>query len=130
VDDSQPAAAPESGLLAALRRLGLTLAGLLHTRLELVATELEEERNRILRLLLLALAAAFFLALGVVLLTFFIIVLAWESHRILAAGLLTAAYLAIGAFLAMSARDAAKAQAKLFAATLAELRKDRDELLS
>ena len=62
MDASQPGAAAEAGLLPALRRLGLTLAGLLHTRLELVATELEEERNRILRLLLLTLAAGFFLA--------------------------------------------------------------------
>src|SRR5262249_6273688 len=98
--------------------------------LELVATELEEERNRLLRLLLLTLAAGFFFALGTILLTFFIIVLAWDTHRILAAGLLTAAYFAIGALFAMSARDAAKAHAKLFAATLAELKKDRDELLS
>lgn len=127
MDDGQPGAARESGLLAALRRLGATTVELLYTRLELVATELEEERNRILRLLLLAVAAGFFLALGIVVLTFFIIILAWDN-RVLAAGLLTAAYLGIGAILAVIARDALKAHAKLFAATLAELKKDRDKL--
>ena len=128
MDDGEPGAARETGLLAALRRLALAAAGLLQTRLELVATELEEERNRILRLLLLTLAAFFFLGLGIIVLTFFIIVLAWDTHRVLAAGLLAAAYLGIGAVLAVNAREAAKASTKLFAATLAEFRKDRDRL--
>lgn len=128
MDGGEPGTARESGLLAALRRLALTTVGLLHTRLELIATELEEERNRILRLLLLIAAAGFFLAFGVILLTFFLIVLAWDTHRVLAVGLLTAAYLLAGLIFAMKARDAARAQAKLFAATLAELRKDREEL--
>ena len=128
MDDGQPGSARESGLLASLRRLGTTTVELLYTRLELVATELEEERNRILRLLLLTAAAGFFIALGIVLLTLFIIILSWDSHRVLAAGLLTAAYFAIGGLFALGARNAARTHAKLFAATLAELRKDRDEL--
>jgi uncharacterized membrane protein YqjE len=130
VDDSQPGAAREAGLLASLRSLAATAVELLRTRFQLVATELEEERTRLLRLLALSLAAAFFLALGVVSLTFFVIILAWDTHRVLAAGLLTAAYLGIGAIFVLYARNAAKAQAKLFSATLAELRKDHDQLVS
>ena len=78
--------------------------------------------------LVLACAAGVFLALGVVALTFFIILLAWDTHRVLAAGLLTAAYLGIGALLAFNARAAAREKSKLFSASLAELRKDRDAL--
>ena len=128
MDDGQPGMARESGLLAALRRLGATTVELLYTRLELVATELEEERNRILRLLLLTAAAGFFLALGIVLLTLFIIIVAWDTNRVLAAGLLTSAYFLIGGIFAVTARNAARTHAKLFAATLAELKKDRDGL--
>ena len=117
-------------MLASLRSLAATAVEVLRTRFQLVATELEEERNRLLRLLALSLAAAFFLALGIVSLTFFVIILAWDNHRVLAAGLLTAAYLGIGAILALYARNAAKAQAKLFSASLAELRKDHDQLVS
>jgi uncharacterized membrane protein YqjE len=127
VDDGQPGAARESGVLAALRRLGSTTVELLYTRLELVVTELEEERNRILRILVLVVAAGLFLALGIIVLTFFIIIFAWDN-RVLVAGLLTAAYLGIGAVLAVIARDALRTHVRLFAATLAELKKDRDKL--
>ena len=128
MDDGRPGTARESGVLAALRRLGATTVELLYTRLELVATELEEERNRILRLLLLTVAAIFFLVAGILLLTFFIIIVAWDTHRVLAAGLLTVLYFVIGGIFAINARNAAKTHAKLFTATLAELKKDRDGL--
>jgi len=128
VDESPPGASRDSGLLAALRRLAATAVGLLQTRIELVATELEEERARVFRILMLAAAAGFFLALGVVAFTFFAILLAWDNNRVLAAGLLTAGYLGVGAILALSARNAAKKKTKLFSASLAELKKDRDEL--
>jgi len=128
VDADPPGVSRQSGLLAALRRLAATAVGLLQTRIELLATELQEERARVFRVLVLACAAGVFLALGVVALTFFIILLAWDTHRVLAAGLLTAAYLGIGALLAFNARAAAREKSKLFSASLAELRKDRDAL--
>lgn len=115
-------------MLAALRRLVATAVGLLQTRIELIATELEEEGARLFRILVLAVAAGFFLALGVVALTFFAILLAWDNHRELAAGLLTAGYLGVGAILALGARNAAKKKTKLFSASLAELKKDREGL--
>ena len=128
MDADPPGVSRQSGLLAALRRLAATAVGLLQTRIELLATELQEERARVFRVLVLACAAGVFLALGVVALTFFIILLAWDTHRVLAAGLLTAAYLGIGALLAFNARAAAREKSKLFSASLAELRKDRDAL--
>jgi uncharacterized membrane protein YqjE len=128
VDESPPGASRDSGVLAALRRLAATAVGLLQTRIELLATELEEERARVFRILLLTVAALVFLALGVITLTFLVILLAWDTHRVLAAGLLTAAFLGIGALLALNARNAAKEKTKLFSASLAELAKDRDKL--
>ena len=128
MDDGQPGTTRESGVLAALRRLASSAVELLYTRLELIATELEEERNRLLHLLVLIVASSFFLTLGIILLTFFIVVLAWDTHRVLAVGLLTVAYLVIGVILAAKAHAAAKTHARLFAATLAELKKDRDGL--
>ena len=128
VDEPPPGTSRDAGLLAALRRLAATAVGLLQTRLELIATELDEEFKRVLRLLILSLVACFFLALGIITLTLFIILLAWDTHRVLAAGLLAAAYLGIGAVVAMNARNAAKAATRLFSASLAELRKDLDEL--
>ncbi|MCC7487374.1 MAG: phage holin family protein [Burkholderiales bacterium] len=126
--EGQRGATREPGLLAALRRLAATAVELARTRLELLAAELDEERSRVVRLLLLALGACFFAALGIVTLTFFIIMLAWDSNRLLAAGLLAAAYIGIGAVFAFLARAAARERSRLFAASLAELRKDRDAL--
>jgi uncharacterized membrane protein YqjE len=128
VDDSQPGTPADSGLLAALRRLATTVVDLLRTRLGLLAAELEEERGRIVRFLVLAVSAGFFLALGIVSLTFFVILLAWETRPVLVAGLLTAAYLLIGAVLAVKARNIIFIKSKLFSASLEELRKDRDGL--
>ena len=115
-------------MLATLRRLAATAVALLQTRLELIAAELDEERNRLIRLLLLSVVAGFFLAIGVVTLTIFVILLAWDKHGLLAAGLLTAIYLGIGIAVALSVRKLASARSKLLSATLGELRKDRDEL--
>jgi uncharacterized membrane protein YqjE len=115
-------------LLAVLRRLATTVVGLLRTRLELFAAELEEERARILRFLVLAVSAGFFLALGIVSLTFFVILLAWDTRPVLAAGLLTGAYLVIGVVLGVKARNIINTRTRLFSASLEELRKDRDEV--
>lgn len=122
------AAAESSGLLASLRRLAATLVAVFQTRLELLATEVEEERVRLGRLLLLGAAAAFFLALGMLTLTLFVIVLFWDTHRLLVAGLLAALYLGAGLAIAFAARREARARPRLFAASLSELAKDRERL--
>jgi uncharacterized membrane protein YqjE len=98
------------------------------TRLELLATEVEEERVRLGRLLLLGAAAAFFLALGILTLTLFVIVLFWDTHRLVVSGLLAALYLGAGLALAFAARREARARPRLFAASLSELAKDRERL--
>ena len=131
MDDPRPGASPHPGLLAALRSLAASAVDLLRTRGELLATEIEEERARLVRLLLLSVIAAFFLAIGVVTLTIFIILLASNrGYGLQAAGLLTAVYLVAGIAAAYGVRQLARARSKLFSASLAELRKDRDQLIS
>ena len=116
------------GLFASLRRLGSTFAAVLHSRVELLALEFERERVRVTRLLLLGIAAYFFLSLGAFTATAFIIVLFWESQRLIAIGFLTFVYLAIGFGIILYAKREAGRAARPFSSTLAELRKDRDEL--
>jgi len=130
VDDRQPGESPHPGLLAVLRRLGATAVELLKTRGELLAAEVEEERARLTQLAVLAVIAGFFLAIGMVTLTIFIILLAWNTHPLLAAGILAALYLAVGVVAAVSASRLAQTKSKLFSASLAELRKDHDQLVS
>jgi uncharacterized membrane protein YqjE len=127
----ETAALPEAqpgGLLHTLRILLATLLATVRTRGELLQVELEEERLRIAGIVLFGVAAAFFLALGVLLLSFFLILLFWDTHRVQVAGGLTLAYLLIGVVCAQIARARSRAKSKLFAASLAELGKDRVQL--
>lgn len=117
-----------TGLLASLRRLLATFAEILHTRLEILSVELEEEGGRLRELFLYALVALFFLGFGLLLLTLFVVVLFWDSHRLPVLAGITALYLVIGVGAALMVLDKLKARPRLFAATLAELGKDRERL--
>lgn len=119
---------PPAGLLHSIRVLLATLLSTLRTRGELLQVELEEERLRIAGMTLFALAAAIFLALGVLLLSVFLILLFWDTHRVLVSGLLALLYLAIGMGCALAARSRSQVKSKLFAASLAELGKDSARL--
>ena len=118
------------GLIAALRRLGVTFFALVHTRIELAATELKRERVRVTRLLLFAAIALFFFILAAFTFTIFVIVIFWDTHRVLATGCLTLLYLAAAVGVVLFAKREASRSARPFSASLAQLKKDREELLS
>ena len=128
--DAHTAQPANRGFAASLRRLAATLSAILHSRVELLARELERERIRVTRLLLIAFAALFFFALGTITLTIFVIVLFWDSQRLVAIGFLTAVYLGIAAGLAIYAKRQVSEGARPFAATVAELKKDRERFRS
>lgn len=129
-DEADAESGRATGLLASLRRLLATGADILHTRLELLSVELEEGGGHLRALLLYALVALFFLGFGLLLLTLFVVVLFWDTHRVSVLGGITVVYLAIGAGAALMFRHRLKTRPRLFAATLAELDKDRERLTS
>lgn len=118
------------GLLASLKTLALTLVDILQTRLELLAADVAEERTRLTTILISALVALFCFGVGVVLLAILIVVLFWESHRIVALSLLTTVFLAAGAGLWGVAMHKLRNKPRLFEASIGELAKDRDQLSS
>ncbi len=118
------------GLLESLSTLAATLVAIVHTRLELLSTDVEEDRAHVLSLLVLALAALFFIGVGVVLATILIVVVFWDSHRLLALGSLAGFFLAAGVGAWAYALHKARTKPRLFAATLSELLKDRQQLVS
>jgi len=122
----RPRAPEPRGLFTSLRKLGSTLFATLHSRIELLALELDRERTRIVRLVLLGLAAVFFLALGAITATIFLIVLFWDSQRLVVIGFLTVLYLGIGAALVAFAKREAALSKRPFSASLEELRRDRE----
>jgi uncharacterized membrane protein YqjE len=119
-----------TSFLDSLRRLCAALVATLHTRAELLAREFERERMRVTRLLIIGVGALFFLALGALTFTMFIIVLFWDSQRLAAIGFLTLIYLGIAAGLLIYAKGEAARAARPFAATVAELKKDREQFRS
>ena len=84
------------GLLDSLRNLARTFIAIVQTRIEIFASEIDEERARLARIAVLAAVAALCIALAVVLLVFFLVVLFWDTNRLLAIGVLAGAFAAGG----------------------------------
>ena len=122
------AASSRAGLFASLRGLLTTSVALLRTRFELLATELEEEKLRLLSLLAYAVAAFFFLGCGLVMLAIFFIVLFWDTNRLLAIGSFTAIFLCVGIAAGFQVQRLLRRKSGMFAASLAELARDRAAL--
>ncbi len=125
----EPGAGPARGLASSIARLARTLVATLHSRAELFTLEIARERARVVRLILLSVAALVFGALALFTATIFVIILFWDGHRLMASGLLALLYVCIAAVLASLARQQAARAARPFASTLEELRKDRDGLM-
>jgi uncharacterized membrane protein YqjE len=89
----------------------------------------EEEKLRFGQLLLFGSVALFCLAVGSVFLAIFVTVLLWDSHRLLVLGGLAVLFFSLGGAAAVMFRARASAGSRLFAASLAELGKDRQQLL-
>ena len=118
------------GLLESLTILAGTLVAIAHTRLDLLSVDLEEERAHLFSLLVLTLAALLCLGIGVVLATILLVVAFWDTHRLLALGALAGFYLVIGMGVWAFALHKARTKPRLFAASLSELFKDRQQLTS
>jgi uncharacterized membrane protein YqjE len=116
------------GMLHALKAALAAMSAILHTRLELFATEIEEERERLKQTLILTLLVCFGLSFGFILLTIFVVALFWDKGWIAAIGCLSAVYLGVGVGAALKLKSAFLARPGLFPATLGELGKDRDQL--
>jgi uncharacterized membrane protein YqjE len=115
-------------LLESLRSLAKTFVALVQTRIEIFASEVDEERARVERIVVLALSAMFCMGLAIVLIVLLVAVVFWESNRLLAIGVLAALFMLAGLGLLLALRSVVRQRPKFLAATLAELRKDEKEL--
>jgi uncharacterized membrane protein YqjE len=116
------------GLFVSLKRLLSTALGIVSTRLELLANEWEEERMRIMRMLMLSLLTVFFICMGAVLLAIFIVAAFWHDHPLLAISVLAVTFFALSGLSAMMLQRLLHQRPVLFSNSLAELRRDRHEL--
>lgn len=115
-------------LLASLKRLGCTLLAILQTRVEILETELQEERIRLARLVALAVTVAFLVNGALVLGGAWLVLVLWERHGEATIGVLAAVLVGAALALVLIARHALRTRPKPFATTVAELRRDRERL--
>lgn len=120
------------GLFASLRRLLANLLELGQVRLSLLAVEYEQEKQRVFDALSWGLGALVMLALGLLMLSALLVLLVPEPWRLIALMLLTALYLALGVWMAATARRSLAAPSKLrgaLGATIGEIASDRAGLM-
>lgn len=120
-EDQEPVSAP-------LRRFGRSLLTLGRIRLELLAIEVQEEKDRIASLVLWAVLAALLAGFAVLMLLVLAIVALWDSLPLLALGAATGVLVAAAALALRQLKSLATQPSTLFQASLAELRDDAEAL--
>jgi uncharacterized membrane protein YqjE len=111
-----------------VREFARSLLSFAETRARIAATEVEEQLARLAEIWAWSVAALVLLVLAALFASFCIVLALWDTHRVLAAGLLAALYLAAGVGAALMARARARERPRFLAATLQELAKDRDHM--
>jgi uncharacterized membrane protein YqjE len=127
-DSTERPAGPLRQLLGSFSGLLATVVGIGRTRLELFTVEVREELRRVADVLLWGAVAVLAAAGGVFFAGLGIIFIFWDTHRILAVGLVTAAYFVIAGLAALNIRSMLRERPSFLQATLGELARDEAEL--
>lgn len=116
-----------SGLWSSAQNLMSTLVAILQTRVELLATELEEEKRRLLSVMAWGAVAVLTGCFGLAFLAVFVTVVFWDE-RVLVVGVIAALFLAAGGLAWWRAGQLLAASAGLLSASIGELEGDRQAL--
>ncbi|MDR3454072.1 MAG: phage holin family protein [Rhodoferax sp.] len=116
------------GLFVSLRQLLATALEMAQVRLDLFLTEIEQEKLRVFDGLLWAGLALMLIGVGVILLCGFIVMLLWDSYRLVTLGVLTLLFLGAGGLLMRAARNRLRHPSGALGSTVDELRQDLAEL--
>ncbi|MES2384428.1 MAG: phage holin family protein [Pseudomonadota bacterium] len=123
---------PETGapprLLASLRQLALTALAMAHTRLALAGVELEEELQRLVGLLLSLLGLLVFGLMGLLVLTFTVVLAVDAGQRVVVMAGFAIVYLGLAGWLVWRVRRMLATRPPFLQATLAEMARDREAL--
>ena len=124
----EPDSGRTPGLLASLQQMLGSFSEILHTRLEILSTEVEEAGILVGQLVVYLLVTVFFLALGLLLLTAFIIKASPETYQLYVLAGFGVFYLLLAAVIAQRLMHKLRTRPRLFSTTLSELDKDRIRL--
>jgi uncharacterized membrane protein YqjE len=119
---------PATNLLRSVVQLGGTLLATAQTRVELLTTELSEDVERGIRILLWGFVALLAGILGALLAGITLILYFWDTHRLGAAVGVTLAFLLLAVVAGWVSRERLREKPRLLDATRSELRQDVETL--
>lgn len=129
VDPAAPGSdGPVSSLFKSISNLFATLIAIAQTRLELLTTELQAEVQRSGEIIIWTLVALLSASMALLWIAIFIVVLLWDSHRVLAGLSVIAFFSLITLIAALVLRAKIRGKPRLLEETRAELAKDREQL--
>lgn len=109
-------------------RLAASLLAIAQTRIELAATEVEEESLRYFSCLILSLAAMFCIGIAVVLGVLLAVMLYWDTHRVGVLLTLTGLFGVVGVIVGLRAQRQFQSKPTLLAHSMKELSRDSEML--
>ncbi|MBN3763161.1 phage holin family protein [Burkholderia sp. Ac-20365] len=116
----------QSGDRGPLRRILSSFFSILQTRLELIGIELAEEKDRLLMVLFMGLAAMMLATMALIALTALVAIAFWDTYRWQALAGITIVYAIAAIGCALRARSGLRNAPMIFEATLNEFEKDRE----
>ena len=118
------------GLFSSVRRVADTCVSSVHNRVELLAVELQEEKIRLVRLLLWTGAALFAAFLAITVITIAVVMVVPDDKRNIAVMGFGAVYALVAVVIAVKLRGEVRNAPPPLADTLSELKKDLQSLRS
>jgi uncharacterized membrane protein YqjE len=115
-------------LLGSLRTLGTTFIEVIATRLEILTVELQAECLRLAKILVWSTLTIFFAGLVVVFLSFLVVAVNWDGHRVGALVGVVIFHAVLGAGTGLLLFRQLGQRSQLFSTSLQELRKDESAL--
>lgn len=112
------------GVSGPVRRLGASLLALGRIRLELLALEAQEEKDRIASLLIWAVLTALMAGFGALFVAMFVTVALWDTHRLAALGVAALLFIGLAVWGVLQVRRLTSTRTTLFQSSIAELRQD------
>ena len=115
---------PATNLLRSLVQLGGTLLAIAQTRVELLTTEISEDLERGIQILLWAFGALIAGILGALMVGLTVVIYFWDTHRMAAAVAVSAAFLLAALLAGLVFRKRLHEKPRLLDATRTELHRD------
>lgn len=116
---------PSSGFLESVGHLVITALEMAHTRLELVFIELQEGLEGLVGLVVWSLVALLAAMMGLLFGGLTLVLVFWDTHRVLVAGLIMCVFLLLAAAATRVVLGKLRLERGLFTTTLSEMAKDR-----